>query len=161
LRASLLVGLNKTPITFGGVRTYRRRAVGSWLLIAAVALAGCSSHKAAEPTKTAASPTTAAEAPTSTAPVQFGISPDGVTTSVSAPSSSTEEEYYQACHWARLWMAGQGGDPHAQIEPYLGMIQASKTGEKGSWNTPWTQLPAERQAGLIVAVAAAADGGCD
>jgi hypothetical protein len=89
------------------------------------------------------------------------VSPGGVTTSLSAPSSSTEDEYYQACHWARIWITEQGGDPHAQIEPYLAMIQASKTGEKGSWDTTWAQLPVERQAGLIVAVTAAADAGCD
>jgi hypothetical protein len=91
----------------------------------------------------------------------MGISPGGVTTSISAPASSTEEEYYQACHWARVWMTQHPGDPHTQIEPYLGMIQASNSGEKGSWDTPWAQLSAERQAGLIVAATAAADGGCD
>jgi Putative lipoprotein LpqV len=119
-------------------------------------LAGCSSEK---PNEQAAKPT--ASGATSTGPLQAGISPGGVTTSLSAPASSTEEEYYQACHWARVWMGERGGDPHAQIEPYLAMIQSSKTGEKGSWNIPWPQLPAERQSGLIVAVTAAADGGCD
>lgn len=58
-------------------------------------------------------------------------------------------------------MTEQSGDPHAQIEPYLAMIQASKSGEKGSWDIPWSQLPVERQAGLIVAATAAADAGCD
>ena len=93
--------------------------------------------------------------------MQVGISPGGVTTSLSAPASSTEEEFYQACHWARLWMADQPGDPHAQVEPYLAMVQASPTGENGSWHTPWSQLTPERQAGLIVAVKSAADGLCD
>jgi hypothetical protein len=84
-----------------------------------------------------------------------------VTTSLSALAGSTEEEFYQACHWARVWMSGQPGDPHTLIEPYLAMVQASSSGENGSWHTPWRQLPPERQAGLIVAVKAAADAGCD
>jgi hypothetical protein len=58
-------------------------------------------------------------------------------------------------------MAQQPGDPHAQIEPYLGMVQSSAAGTPGTWNTPWSQLSAERQAGVIVAVAAAADGNCE
>ena len=58
-------------------------------------------------------------------------------------------------------MADRGGDPHAQIEPYLQMIQASQNGEKGSWGVPWGQLSPERQAGVIVAATAAADAGCD
>jgi hypothetical protein len=127
-----------------------------------VTLAGCSSQKAAEPTKSSPTvATTTVEAPASTAPVEIGLSPGGVTTSLSAPSSSTEEEYYQACHWARVWMSERAGDPHAQIEPYLAMIQASAAGEKGSWGQPWAQLPPERQAAIIVAATAAADGGCD
>ena len=122
----------------------------------AVVLIGCSSsHQATPPSSS--STAAAAEAP---GPVQVGISPGGVTTSLSAPASSTEEEFYQACHWARLWMADQPGDPHAQVEPYLAMVQASPTGENG-WHTPWSQLTPERQAGLIVAVTSAADGLCD
>ena len=93
--------------------------------------------------------------------MQVGISPDGVTTSLSAPAGSTEEEYYQACHWARVWISGQAGDPHTQIEPYLKMVQASPAGENGTWDTPWAKLAPEQQAAVIVAVTAAADGGCD
>jgi hypothetical protein len=58
-------------------------------------------------------------------------------------------------------MADKPGDPHTQIEPYLAMVQASANGEDGTWNKPWANLTAEQQAGLIVAVKAAADGGCD
>ena len=117
-----------------------------------VALAGCSSHQPAPSSSPAAAVS---------APPQVGISPGGVTTSLSAPASSTEEEFYQACHWARLWMADKHGDPHAQIEPYLAMVQASPTGENGTWHTPWSQLTPERQSGVIVAVSEAADGMCD
>jgi Putative lipoprotein LpqV len=93
--------------------------------------------------------------------MQVGISPGGVTTSLNAPAGATEQEYYQACHWARVWMMDKAGDPHDQIEPYLAMVQASANGENGTWNKPWATLTPEQQAGLIVAVKAAADGGCD
>lgn len=143
-----------------GVRRHRGRAIAAALLTvpSLVMLAGCSSQQPPGPTTSA--PATSAAAPP-TAPLQIGLSPGGVTTSLSAPAGSTEEEYYQACHWARLWMNDRPGDPHAQIEPYLAMIQASPAGENGSWHTPWAQLPPERQAAVIVAVTAAADGACD
>ena len=118
----------------------------------ALVLAGCSSGKQPGPS----SSTSQAEGP-----VQVGVSPGGVTTSISAPAGSTEEEYYQACHWARVWMTGQKGDPHTLIEPYLAMVQKSPNGENGTWHTPWVKLSPERQAGVIVAAQAAADGGCD
>ena len=125
--------------------------------------AGCSSTKPAPPARPSqASPgalSTTAEANPS--PVEVGISPDGVTTSLSAPAGSTEEEYYQACHWAKVWIDAQSGDRHAQIEPYLKMVQASPTGENGTWNKPWSQLAPEQQSGVIVAVTAAADSACD
>ena len=118
-----------------------------------VVLVGCESSRHATP-----SPPSPATAGT---PGQVWISPGGVTTSLSAPASSTEEEFYQACHWARLWMANKPGDPHAQVEPYLAMVQASPSGENGTWHTPWSQLAPERQSGVIVAVTEAADGMCD
>jgi hypothetical protein len=123
----------------------------------AMALVGCSSSHEATPSSSSSTSATAAAA----APGEVGISPGGVTTSLSAPASSTEEEFYQACHWARLWMADKPGGPHAQVEPYLAMVQASPTGENGTWHTPWAQLSPERQSGVIVAVTSAADGLCD
>lgn len=130
-------------------------ALSTGAALAAV-LIGCSSPHHVTPSSS--STAAAAEAP---GPVQVGLSPGGVTTSLSAPASSTEEEFYQACHWARAWMADKPGDPHAQVEPYLAMVQASETGENGSWHTPWSQLSPERQSGLIVAVTSAAEGLCD
>jgi hypothetical protein len=120
-----------------------------------VAVAGCSSSHHGTPSS---SPSPAAAPAT---PGRVWISPGGVTTSLSAPASSTEEEFFQACHWARLWMADKPGDPHTQVEPYLAMVQASPTGENGTWQTPWSQLTPERQSGVIVAVTEAADGMCD
>lgn len=119
-------------------------------------LAGCSWSD--EPSNQAEPKSPPAAAPT---PAQVEVSPGGVTTVVNAPASSTEEEYYQACHWAREWMKDKPGDPLAQIEPYLAMVQASATGENGTWNTPWAQLTPQRQAGVIVAAKAAAEDGCD
>jgi hypothetical protein len=121
-----------------------------------MALAGCSSSHQATPSSSSSGPAASAGPQ-----VEVGISPGGVTTSLNAPAGSTEEEYYQACHWARVWMSDKPGDPHAQVEPYLAMVQASANGENGTWNKPWVQLSPEQQAGLIVAVNAAADGGCD
>ncbi|HME48204.1 lipoprotein LpqV [Mycobacterium sp.] len=124
----------------------------------ALVLSGCSSGKQAGPATPSASTSQAAG---QTGPVQIGVSPGGVTTSISAPAGSTEEEYYQACHWARVWMSGQTGDPHTLVEPYLAMVQKSPTGENGTWHIPWAKLPPERQAGVIVAAQAAAEDGCD
>ncbi len=140
------------------VSCHRRPLAGVLTGVAvAAALAGCSSSHQSTPSSSASAPAAAAPA----APGQVGISPGGVTTSLSAPASSTEEEFYQACHWARVWMADKPGDPHAQVEPYLAMVQASKTGENGTWNTPWVRLTPERQSGVIVAATQAADGNCD
>jgi Putative lipoprotein LpqV len=127
----------------------------------ALVLAGCSSGKQAAPSTSSTPSTGTPEAAAPTGAVQFGVSPGGVTTSISAPAGSTEEEYFQACHWARVWMSGQQGDPHTLVEPYLAMVQKSATGENGTWHIPWAKLPPERQAGVIVAAQAAADGGCD
>jgi Putative lipoprotein LpqV len=138
-----------------GVRCWRGPLAALTGVAVGVALAGCSSPHQPAPSSSRSPAGAASAAP------QIGISPGGVTTSLSAPASSTEEEFYQACHWARLWMADKPGDPHAQIEPYLAMVQASPTGENGTWQTPWSQLTPERQSGVIVAVTEAADGMCD
>ncbi|MGE2719208.1 lipoprotein LpqV [Mycolicibacterium celeriflavum] len=125
-------------------------------------IAGCSSsgdketpESPAESTSTA----TGSETPTA-APGSVAVSPDGVTTAVGAPANSTEEEYAKACESARQWMAEQGGDPKTHIEPYLGMLQSTDSAGPGTWSTPWSQLPPPRQAAVIVAVQAAADGLC-
>jgi Putative lipoprotein LpqV len=138
---------------------------GSVIVFAVAALglllAGCSSGKQAAPSSTPKPSTSTAQAGGPTGPVQVGVSPGGVTTSISAPAGDTEDEYFQACHWARVWMSGQQGDPHTLVEPYLAMVQKSATGENGTWHIPWAKLTPERQAGVIVAAQAAADGGCD
>jgi hypothetical protein len=88
------------------------------------------------------------------------VSPGGVTTAVGAPAESTEEEYSQACIAAKTWMQQQGGDPKAQLEPYLGMLQSTDSAGPGTYGTPWSKLPQGRQAAVIVAAQAAADQMC-
>jgi hypothetical protein len=109
--------------------------------------------------------TTSSAAPASTAPGSLpagaiGVSPGGITTRVDAPAESTEEEYFQACHAAKVWMDAQGSSGDAAIEPYLSMVQTSPSGVAGSWDKRWVELGAARQAAVIVAAQAAARGEC-
>ncbi len=90
----------------------------------------------------------------------IGISPGGVTTRVDKPAQSTEEQYAQACLTAREWMEAKGGDPRDLVEPYLQVIQASNEPGRATFMTTWPDLSAAQQAGVILAVQAAADGGC-
>jgi hypothetical protein len=83
-----------------------------------------------------------------------------VTTSVDVPADSTEEEYYQACHAAKVWMDAQPKTDLPLFEPYLAMIQASPSGTPGSWNARWADLPLTRQAAVITAARAAANDEC-
>ncbi len=98
--------------------------------VAAVAVtvvvgAGCSSGTDSEPPPSPeATTTTTSETPTA-APGEVAISPDGVTTAIGSPANSTEEEYFQACQAAKVWMDEQGGDPKSQIEPYLKTVQST------------------------------------
>ncbi|BBY24898.1 hypothetical protein MSTO_51030 [Mycobacterium stomatepiae] len=91
----------------------------------------------------------------------IGLSPAGVTTKVDVPAESTEEEYYQACHAARVWMQARPKTGESQFEPYLAMVQTSPTATAGSWNTRWADLTPARQAAVITAARAAANDECD
>ena len=94
------------------------------------------------------------------APGATGVSPGGVTTAVGEPAASTEDEYFQACHAAKTWMTEKGGDPKSQFEPYLAELQKTDSAGVGTFNTPWSQLPPNRQAAVIVAADAASDDLC-
>ncbi|BBY82252.1 lipoprotein LpqV [Mycolicibacterium pulveris] len=120
----------------------------------------CSSDPGTEPTSSPTSTTSERSETPTAAPGSVAVSPGGVTTAVGAPADSTEDEYYKACTAAREWMAQQGGDPHDQIEPFLGMLQSSDSAGPATYGTPWSQLSAPRQAAVIVAVRAAADALC-
>jgi hypothetical protein len=126
------------------------------------AIAGCSpgGNSGGHGGKTTSSSAHPSTAPSSLPAAAIGVSPGGVTTRVDAPAESTEEEYFQACHAAKVWMDAQGSGGEELIEPYLRMVQASPSGVAGSWNTRWAQLSAARQAGVIVAAQAAARGEC-
>lgn len=77
------------------------------------------------------------------------------------PADSDEGEYGLACQAAKVWMDSHGGDPHSLIEPYLATLQApGATAGKATLNVPWAQLTPARQAAVIVAVQAAANGEC-
>lgn len=135
------------------------------VVIAAGALlvAGCS---ASSDNKTAPSPGPPSGAPTSKKasaafpPGSVGVSAAGVTTRISVPAQSTEDEYFQACHAAKVWMQGEQGDRQMLIEAYLATVQAPDSAGAGTWNTGWRELTPARQAAVIVAAQAAADDGC-
>lgn len=144
------------------MRRHSRHCIGAAIAIAGV-LAGCSSGTENAPEESSpaetTSPVTSSQTPTA-APGSALISPDGVTTAVGAPATSTEEEYSRACAAARQWMDERGGDPKTYVEPYLGMLQSTDSAGPGTYETPWSQLPPRRQAAVIVAVQAAADDLC-
>ncbi len=132
-------------------------------LVAATALtglsgvAGCShgahNGKTAPPSATVSGPSPAP-------PDAVGISPTGVTTRVDVPADSTEEEYYQACHAAKVWMDAQPKTGESLFEAYLAMVQASPSGTPGSWNARWADLTLARKAAVITAARAAANYEC-
>lgn len=132
----------------------------------AALLAGCSSGS--DGADSAPSSTAAGSAATTTTSLQThtaepgatGVSANGVTTAVGAPAESTEDEYFQACHAAKVWMQERGGDQKAQFEPYLESVQKSDAAGPGTFGTPWSRLTPARQSAVIVAADAAADDLC-
>jgi hypothetical protein len=141
------------------MRSYPIVVVTAATAVLSAVLAGCSSGsdggKSSPSASTSAAPTTATTNQTHTAsPGAVGVSPNGVTTAVGAPAESTEEEYFQACHAAKVWMTEQGGDQKAQFEPYLASVQSSDAPGPATFNMPWSQLSPNRQAAVVVAAQA-------
>ena len=134
------------------------------VVVAAVvaAAAGCSAHtnKTAPASVTASAGPGTKEAAATLPPGVVALSPAGVTTQINEPARSTEEEYFQACHAATVWMQGRPRDRQALIEAYLAAVQAPGVSGAGTWNTPWAALPLARQAAVIVAAKAAANDEC-
>ena len=126
-----------------------------------LAITGCS-HGApnGEIAPSSARPSGIPRGPTSAPPGAVGLSPAGVTTRVDVPADSTEEEYFQACHAAKIWMEAQPRTGASLFEGYLAMVQASPSGTAGSWNVRWSDLTLARQAALITAARAAANDEC-
>jgi Putative lipoprotein LpqV len=147
------------------MRSYPILVVTAAAAVLSAVFAGCSSGSdgghPSPSASTSAAPTTATTNQTHTAsPGSVGVSPNGVTTAVGAPAESTEEEYFQACHAAKVWMTEQGGDQKAQFEPYLANVQSSDAPGPATFNEPWSKLSPNRQAAVIVAAEAAADDLC-
>jgi len=126
---------------------------------AAVALVGCSSG-GADQAATLAPASPAQQPPDAQSNQPIGLSPGGVTTRIDIPAQSTEEQYAQACFTAKEWMQARGGDPDDLVEPYLKDVQGSTTSGRATFGKTWTELSGAQQAGVIIAVRAAADGGC-
>jgi hypothetical protein len=128
-----------------------------------LAVAGCSSNQQ----KPSTTPTTTATSELPPLPAEpakpgaVGVSPGGVTTQVDVPSDATESQYGQACHAAKVWMDGQHTDPKTLVEPYLAVVQVPDFTGPGNFNTPWANLTPAQQAGVIMAVTAAANGQCE
>ncbi|MBW0015341.1 lipoprotein LpqV [Mycobacterium sp.] len=124
-------------------------------------MTGCSRHGPTNGGTSAPSarPSGIPRGPSTAPPDAVGVSPGGVTTRIDIPADSTEEEYFQACHAAKVWME-QHRTGASLLEPYLAMVQSSPSGTPGSWNTRWSELTLARQAALITAARAAANDEC-
>lgn len=135
------------------------------LAVLTATLTSCSSDGGEHPSTSTTSPSASASTdhPPSggTPPSQsIEVSPGGVTTKVDVPAESTEEQYGQACLHTKAWMDTQGGDPRTLVEPFLQKLQSSAEAGPATFNSSWAQLTHAQQAAVIIAVQAAADGGC-
>jgi putative lipoprotein LpqV len=141
-----------------------RRAITlvAFVIVGLAVGSGCSSDTDSTPATSSpqATTTTATSETPTAAPGEVAVSPGGVTTAVGAPADSTEDEYFKACLSAHEWMLQQGGDPKSQLEPYLKSVQSTDSSSPGTFGTPWSQLPPQRQAAVIVAAQAASDALC-
>jgi Putative lipoprotein LpqV len=126
-----------------------------------LAVTGCAqgAHNG-NPVPSPARPSGIPSGPGSAPPGAVGLSPAGVTTRIDVPADSTEEEYFQACHAAKLWMDAQPRTGGPTFEPYLAMVQASPSGGAGTFNARWSDLTLARQAAVIAAARAAANDEC-
>jgi hypothetical protein len=135
-------------------------------IAAAVAalLSACSSGSSpapgGSPAASAPGKSTAGTPTADAAPDAVRVSPGGVTTAIGTPAESTEDEYFRACHAAKVWMQAQGGDQKAQFEPYLRHLQSSAESGPGTFGAAWSALPLSRQSAIVVAAQAAADDLC-
>lgn len=60
----------------------------------------------------------------------------------------------------KTWMEGKGGDPATLVEPYLKELQSNPAAGPSTFNSTWGQLSEAQQAAVLIAVRAAAEGGC-
>ncbi len=145
------------------LRTRDRALLGAAasVAVAATLLTGCSggNNKApsAAPSASEAQPSTAEASPGGP---PIGVSPGGVTTRIDEPAQSTEEQYGQSCLAAKDLLTAKGGNPQDHVEPLLKDVQSSTEPSSITFKKPWAELSTAQQAAVIIAVRAAADGGC-
>ncbi|WP_313673128.1 lipoprotein LpqV [Mycolicibacterium sp.] len=129
--------------------------IGSAVLL----LTGCSSRTDEKATPAAPAPSSEPQAATPGGPA-IGISPGGVTTRIDEPAQSTEEQYGQSCLAAKDLLTAKGGDPRDHVESLLQDVQKSADASPVTFRKTWAELSTAQQAAVIIAVQAAADGGC-
>ena len=141
------------------IRRLQRLALITVATTAAAAVSGCSAEDAdrAEPVPTASA---AEQSAVQSSEERIGLSPGGVTTKINVPAQSLEEQYAQACMSAKDWMTTKGGDPTSLVEPFLREVQSSDQASPAAFGKTWPQLSEAQQAAVIIAVEAAAAGGC-
>lgn len=138
----------------------RRPWAGAALVVATAVLAGCSQGGVDDRPSSKALDAPAGQPAEEPDGGPIGLSPGGVTTRIDIPAQSTEEQYAQACMATKAWMDAQGGDPDALVEPYLKEAQAWTAPSPVTFNKTWAELADPQRAAVIIAVRAAADGGC-
>jgi Putative lipoprotein LpqV len=143
------------------MRRYRCRSLSAVAGIVA-ALTACSSGGGGHATSTTPAASSGAQQSTETGSPSgaIGMSPGGVTTRIDVPAESMEEQYAQACLAAKTWMESRGGDPTTLVEPFLKELQGNAGAGPATFNSTWGQLSTAQQAAVIIAVRAAAEGGC-
>ncbi|MGY4711266.1 lipoprotein LpqV [Mycolicibacterium sp. CBM1] len=128
----------------------------------AAVLTACSSGGGGQATSTPTTTPAPSSSPQASTPAAnpIGVSPGGVTTRIDVPAESTEEQYGQSCLAAKAWMESKGGDPASLVEPLLKEMQAGTVSGRATFNSTWAQLSDPQRAAVIIAVRAAAEGGC-
>ena len=143
------------------LNTRHRVRVGAALIgSAALLLTGCSSRTAEKSPPAAPEPLSEQPAAATPGGPSIGISSGGVTTRIDEPAQSTEEQYAQACVAAKDMLSARGDEPQGQVEPLLQEVQKSTDPSPVTFKKTWAELSTAQQAAVIIAVNAAADGGC-
>ncbi|EHB56516.1 LpqV protein [Mycolicibacterium rhodesiae JS60] len=143
------------------MRGYRSRSLFGAIACAA-ALTACSSGGGGQGASTTTAPSSSVQqsGETGSSSDTVAVSPGGVTTRIDVPAESTEEQYAQACMATKAWMEAKGGDPTTLVEPFLKDLQSNAAAGPPTFNKTWGELSTAQQAAVIIAVRAAAEGGC-
>ncbi len=131
-----------------------------FVVVAGISVAGCAQDGADRAGNPGTPAKEAEQTEAQPSDGRIGLSAVGVTTRIDVPAQSNEEQYAQACMHAKDWMMAKGGDPDALVEPFLEEVQSSTQPGPAAFGTTWPQLSQAQQAAVIIAVRAAAEGGC-